>query len=241
MRCGLSYTTDLDLLIPLSQALIETYKVALSQHQELTDATPLLDAADSHDHEEAISRAETILNITSAEIERIDSERNEDLQNLSTQYLQGQIDFHEQVRRPYSLPDFAKPSSTAGSHPSPLRSHPFRAHLLPRSRPHRTPPPFAPRATSYLSPTPPRPKQLRYPHLRPRRLVLARSTRRRRRRSAFGNGGECARAERSGSGRLSGEGERHGWNGGEERGGDFARAGGGESDLETGHFWVVAA
>ena len=52
---------------------------------------------ETHAHEEAVSRCETVLNITSAEIERAHAERGEDLRTLAEQLLDGEIAFHEAV------------------------------------------------------------------------------------------------------------------------------------------------
>lgn len=47
--------------------------------------------------EEAVGRCETVLNVTSAEIERANRERLEDLQAISQGYLEMQIELHERV------------------------------------------------------------------------------------------------------------------------------------------------
>ncbi|KAI5479173.1 hypothetical protein MNV49_004034 [Pseudohyphozyma bogoriensis] len=76
---------------PSSQhaALIQSHKSALALHKQLT-------ASDAND-EEAVSRCDTIINITSAELERAHAERNEDMRMVAEQYLDGEIAFHEQA------------------------------------------------------------------------------------------------------------------------------------------------
>lgn len=50
-------------------------------------------------HEEEMSRCDTIINITSAELERIHKEKMEDLKWIAEEYLRTQIDFHERVSK----------------------------------------------------------------------------------------------------------------------------------------------
>lgn len=72
------------------QALIDTHKLAIALHNSLGD--------DPDSDQDCLARCETILNITSAEIERVHSDRNEDLCRLSMELLDAQIEYHERVR-----------------------------------------------------------------------------------------------------------------------------------------------
>ena len=73
----------------LHQRLIDTHKLALVEHQRLTDQP-------EHD-DGALDRCETILNITSAELDRVQVERQEDLRRVAELLLDSQIAMHEQV------------------------------------------------------------------------------------------------------------------------------------------------
>lgn len=74
----------------------------------------------AQEHEEEISRCDTVVNITSAELERAHQERLEDLKWISEEYLRSQIEFHEKVRIQFSTKflekenflNFLKPSLT---------------------------------------------------------------------------------------------------------------------------------
>ncbi|KAK4693447.1 hypothetical protein P7C70_g8922, partial [Phenoliferia sp. Uapishka_3] len=92
---------------PYSQhaSLIDMHRKALLQLDALTRSRPT-DEGDPETtvHEDAVSRCETVLNITSAELERAHGERAEDLRTMAECYLDGEIAFHEQV---ISFPDSA--------------------------------------------------------------------------------------------------------------------------------------
>lgn len=75
--------------------LVEYHRLAINIHQDLSTIVEI--------DEDAIGRCDTILNITSAEIERIDKERIEDLRVIAQSYLDDQISFHEQVNTTSSL------------------------------------------------------------------------------------------------------------------------------------------
>lgn len=103
-------------------------------HEELSNPD------DQDINDAALSRCDTILNITSAEIERVDKERLADLRAISEKYLDGQIACHEQVRttNAFALFDtlykrlktdacsFVPASCIVGSQPASIRSFSFR-------------------------------------------------------------------------------------------------------------------
>lgn len=51
----------------------------------------------AQEHEDEIARCETIVNITSAELERVHKEKLEDFKWAAEEYLRTQIEFHERV------------------------------------------------------------------------------------------------------------------------------------------------
>lgn len=81
-----------DMSFPHSQhaGLIEAHKLIVEQHRQ---ALPI-------DDEEAISRCETLLNLTTAEMELVHEQQLQDLRQFSENYLDAQITMHTEVSHP---------------------------------------------------------------------------------------------------------------------------------------------
>lgn len=143
--------TDLSL-----QGLIQTHRKALAQHAALNRETPTGEDNDnlgSSAREEAIARCETVLNITSAEIERVHAERAQDLKTLAEQFLDGQMQFHEKVCncQVLSLIDFL-PTSFLFPRPSNASASPARTSTPRPSRPSPTRVPASAQPSNVLHP-----------------------------------------------------------------------------------------
>jgi len=73
----------------LYAGVIDTHKSTLSRYNEAT--------REGGENEEMAARCETVLNTTMAEIETYHTQKLEDFQALTKDYLDGEIEFHEQV------------------------------------------------------------------------------------------------------------------------------------------------
>ncbi|KAL8278957.1 hypothetical protein RQP46_008626 [Phenoliferia psychrophenolica] len=134
---------------PYSQhlGLIQQHRQALLQHDVLTRSRPAQNDPEMQVHEEAVERCETVLNISSAEIERAHAERAEDLRTLAEQLLDGEIAFHEQAleklrfaRSHFDPAAFASLAQTGPRLRSPLERAPAPLAALPTPSTYGVPP-----------------------------------------------------------------------------------------------------
>ncbi|KAF8524273.1 PX-domain-containing protein [Hysterangium stoloniferum] len=73
----------------LYASVVETHRAALKRYTEATDTRP--------PNDDVAARCETVLNTTMAEFDTYHSQKVEDFERVVTDYLDGEIDFYEQV------------------------------------------------------------------------------------------------------------------------------------------------